>query len=255
MGNKILLLGSTGIVGRTLSENLDVIPISRNECDLFNHFQVESLLSKYTPDIVINCAGNVTRENTCLEENMKIFLNLLDNKDKFGKYINFGSGAEFDRLYSIDYAEEETIKNIIPLDEYGFVKNQISRMCLKEKNFYTLRLFGLLSKYDNFRFFSKLKNDNFQFYNRKFDYFSSEDLITVVKYFCENNPVITDVNLVYKEKYRLSDYVRTIYKYNKIDEKLKYENIEKNYTGSSDRLYSLKIPLIGIGNELMGYKI
>lgn len=254
MASKILLLGSTGIIGRTILDNMEVIPITRNDCDLLNAVEVKNLLNKHSPDILINCAGNISETESF--HDLIIFDNIRTCKDSFGKYIQFGSGAEFDRAYSIDDAQEIDILKSNPNDAYGYVKNAISKFCLNEENFYTLRLFGLYSKYDTYRFFSKARNTNFEFHDRKFDYFSSHDLITVVKYFCEkDHPAYKDVNLVYKDKYRLSDYLFTIYAYNKSKIKPKFKRVEKNYTGSHKRLYSLGLPLVGLGEELKGYTI
>jgi UDP-glucose 4-epimerase len=63
-----------------------------------------------------------------------MFFNLMDNKDRFGKFINFASGAEFDRTSAI-HSNTNNLKDSYPIDPYGMSKNIISRI---------LKLFTLL---------------------------------------------------------------------------------------------------------------
>lgn len=260
MGSKILLFGSTGIIGSILKENIDVIPVTRNDCNLLDNANVISFIAKHNPDVIINCVSNTDTtmdmfNYDIFNENISIFDNLLDAKPYYGKMICFGSGAEFDRRTSIDNAKESDICCSFPYDHYGISKNIIARSVEKTNSVYNLRLFGLLSHKDKNRLFNHIFDDDFALVDRYFDYFSEKDLVTVVKYFCENTPKYNDVNMVYNEKYRLSDYIYTIYKYNKLNKKINSTKSNKNYTGSGERLSELNLPLVGINDELRKYKI
>jgi nucleoside-diphosphate-sugar epimerase len=75
---------------------------SSTELDLTNSYDVEKYLQNKYFDWVIHCAisgGKRTSEDKAdvVYNNLKMFFNLMDNKDRFGKFINFASGAEFDR--------------------------------------------------------------------------------------------------------------------------------------------------------------
>ena len=81
MRKKILILGANGMAGHVitlgLSKNLDlydVISVARNDSlikptyllDVSNFLELESLINKVTPDIIINCIGIL---NKTAEEN------------------------------------------------------------------------------------------------------------------------------------------------------------------------------------------
>jgi GDP-L-fucose synthase len=263
MTDKILLLGASGYVGRYLNSVFDVTAITRNECNLTDINSVEKLLKIHKPDIVINCAANVNVETAifkqeCFIENMNIFLNLYTLKDNFGKLINFGSGAEFDRSSSIDKALEKDILKIKPKDHYGLSKNIISNICLSTENFYTLRLFGCFHHSESdeklFKKLSRSKQD-IVIADRYFDYIWMEDLYPIVKYFIEETPVVKDINLVYKQKFLLSELVSKFTKIHNLKVNVLCDKSALNYTGSSTLIDSLNLQLSNIDTALERYKI
>ena len=81
--------------------------------------------------------------------------------------------------------------------------------------------------------------------------FYIQDLISIVKYFLLVNPVYQDINLSYKNKYKLSEIAKKI-----INETNSKSNIIMqdqnglNYNGNFDKLLSLPIKLEGFENGL-----
>ena len=81
--------------------------------------------------------------------------------------------------------------------------------------------------------------------------FYIQDLISIVKYFLLVNPVYQDINLSYKNKYKLSEIAKKI-----INETNSKSNIitqdqnGPNYNGNFDKLLSLPIILEGFENSL-----
>jgi GDP-L-fucose synthase len=191
-------------------------------------------------------------------ENINIFLNLYLLKDHFGKLLNLGSGAEFDRSKSIDNALEKDIITIKPKDHYGLSKNIISNICLSTDNFYTLRLFGCVHHTEGgnklFKKISKTKEEII-IDDRYFDYISMEDLYPIVKYFIEETPKIKDINLVYSQKFLLSELANKFVKIHNLRANILYKQSSLNYTGSSLLIDSLNLPLSGIDITLERYKI
>jgi GDP-L-fucose synthase len=262
MGNKILLLGANGYVGKYLSSVFDVIPITRNDCNLTDIVVVKKLIKLYKPDIILNCAANVNLEKSPFNynhfiDNINIFFNLYSLKDDFGKLINFGSGAEFDRKTSIDNALEQDILRINPSDHYGLSKNIISNVCLTTENFYTLRLFGCLhhTEHPNKLFKKIVTNKNIILQDSYFDYIWMEDLFPIVNYFLHNSPEIKDINLVYNKKFLLSELINKFIAIHNLDAIVNYEKSALNYTGSSVLIDSFNFPLNGIEYGLEKYKI
>lgn len=261
MGNKIAVLGSSGFVGKFISENLDAIPISRKDVNLEDFDDVKDLLKTNKFDVVINCASNT---NTMMEfnigayhQNLTIFNNLYLLRGEFGKLINFGSGAEFDRRYSINNLKEESIFACSPFDHYGMSKNIISRMMFPVDNFYNLRLFGCFhhSENNNRLFKRILTKEPLKINNKYFDYISLEDVLVVVKHYIDKEVFYKDLNLVYPTKLLLSEIVNEFIKIHNIPNKVIIKDLGLNYTGNGSRLNSLNLNLKGIERGIIEYKI
>lgn len=64
MHMKILLTGSTGMVGRNILENkaaslFNLLTPNSKELNLLNYSEVDSYISKHKPDFIIHAAGKV----------------------------------------------------------------------------------------------------------------------------------------------------------------------------------------------------
>ena len=85
---KILIFGKTGQVGQELislfiSEDIEHKSISRHDCDYTNKSEIESLISSYKPNIIIN--GLIQklimlreigkRQNQLIQNSLKYLLN------------------------------------------------------------------------------------------------------------------------------------------------------------------------------------
>ena len=112
--NKVLILGSNGLVGSSLnrilekSENVEeVIASTRKDTDLFNFDETKKLIEYTKPNILINAAAKVggiyannTKRSDFILDNLKINLNILENCIPFPeiKIINLGSSC----IYPLD---------------------------------------------------------------------------------------------------------------------------------------------------------
>jgi nucleoside-diphosphate-sugar epimerase len=256
---KIAVLGSNGFLGNYICQNLkhDVIPINRCNLNLNDFESVKQWLIDVSPDVIVNCAtsgGKASLGETNyqdIQNNLSVFLNFFNNSQYVRKFINIGSGAEFDIDNNINQVKEAEILNVLPKDSYGYSKNIISRILLEKNNFYTLRLFGCFDKSEpDFRLFKKfLASSDFCLSDRQFDYISAEDFLLILDYFIVNNPKVRDINCVYPNKLYLSEILD---KFNKEFKILKTDL--KNYTGNGDRLLSLNIPLKGLDYGIKKYK-
>ena len=108
MKNKILVLGSNGLVGSSLvrrftnDNKYEVIESTRKSTNLFNFEETKVLIEKVKPDLIINAAakvGGIQANNTLgtefILENLKININLLEACIPFNeiKIINLGSSC------------------------------------------------------------------------------------------------------------------------------------------------------------------
>ena len=108
MKNKILILGSNGLVGSSLvrtfngNKNYDVIKSTRQDANLFSLSETTKLIERVKPKIIINAAakvGGIQANNTLgtefILENLKININLLESCIPYSeiKIINLGSSC------------------------------------------------------------------------------------------------------------------------------------------------------------------
>jgi GDP-L-fucose synthase len=254
---KVAILGANGFIGSYLSsyfwtKKYQVLPITRQVLDLTDTSAVTKWCSTHSPTIVINCAVagggvNVNERNIdVLEQNLKIFFNFysLSNKSNQFRFINIGSGAEFDKSQDITTASEHHLCYCMPGDSYGLSKNIIARAVLEKKNFFTLRLFGCFGSFEpQNRLFKKFLSGNLQqLQNRYFDYFFIRDFARVVEYYCKQKEqdLPKDMNCVYNEKYQLVDILHMLKKIKKIDMPInESKNLYNSYTGNSYILQKL----------------
>ena len=136
---KILITGANGYIGKSLysalQDKYEVTTITRNECNLNDILAVNNYFQDKYFDVIIHCAvkgGSRLQQDdwSVLDTNLQMYYNLYSNKNKFGKLIHFGSGAEI-------------CDNTNP---YGFSKEVIRKSILNNNNFYNLRIFGVFDE-------------------------------------------------------------------------------------------------------------
>ena len=109
-----LILGGNGLVGRTLSNNLqnsdkvrEVIASTREDANLFSLEETRDLIKRIQPDLIINAAAKVggiqannTQRTEFIIENLKINMNLFEAVIDFPSthIINLGSSC----IYPLD---------------------------------------------------------------------------------------------------------------------------------------------------------
>jgi len=263
---KIAVLGANGFVGSSIAEAFayqhEVIPVTRQTVNLLDSGAVKLWLEHNKFDVVINAATSM-KDAALLDDtrnNLGLFMNFYNNKNLFGQFINFSSGAEFDRTHDIDKYHEDQIFNVMPTDSYGFGQNMKSRICRETENFYTIRIFNCFGLGEiSTRIFPKMlqatKNNPLIINNdREFDYFGIRDLCTLTYYFLQPWPRVKDVNAVYQTKFKISEVVERFCQLNNLEPNYKIESAGGNrYTGDGCILGTLPVHLCGLDYELKHY--
>jgi nucleoside-diphosphate-sugar epimerase len=241
---KVLITGCSGYVATSLISRLkdryNITAIGRKDFDLANREATNNWFEDKQFDAVVHTAciigGRLVRdEEQILTTNLKMFFNLINNKDKFSKLINLGSGAETNN----------------PDDYYGMSKNIIKRFIDVEHNFFNLRIFGLFDQNEaNTRFIKSnidryLRNEPMIInQNRLIDYFYIEDLCTLIVYYIEQTNLYKNIDCVYDEKYTLIDIANIINQQGiyKVPIEILKDGTARTYQGS----FNLPINTVGL---------
>jgi|688.fasta_scaffold36867_5 UDP-glucose 4-epimerase len=277
----ILITGAKGFLGSSLVSyfehfnkliyqnpqiydgELKIIALGRNELDLTDKVQVDSFFKNNNIDVVLNTSAlggkrRITDYPNVVYENILIFENLVQNKDRFKFMINFGSGAELDRDTGFDSALENEVINRVPLDYYGFSKNIIAKRIIDlDSNIHNFRIFNVFSELETPDRFIKSAILNYKnstpitiHQNRYFDFFWVYDIIQVIHFYIQNyhQHLPKTLNMVYKNKLTLVDVANFINSLNdtKVPINVINDLLGSSYTGNSDLINSLGINFYGL---------
>ena len=263
----ILVTGANGFIGSNIIEllsnntNFNFFKGTRNNIDLYSIDSIERYLDKNQIDTVIHCAiegGSRLKQDTSdmLYRNILIYENLIKFNHRYKVFINFGSGAEFDRKHDISNVNEYDMFGVVPTDFYGLSKNIISKLSVHYCASVNLRIFGCF--YHNELSTRFIKNNINKYINHKsmiihqdryMDFFYMNDLINIIEYYLNNPPsTYKDINMSYLKKYKLSDITSIINDLSsyKVDVIIENENFGLNYTGNGKLLNSLNLKLKGL---------
>lgn len=207
---KILITGGNGYIAKSLYNSLknsyEITTLTRNNFDL-NHFKVlDSYLKHKYFDVVIHCAvsgGSRLKEDIIndMDNNLQMYYNLLNCRDRFGKLIHFGSGAEITQ----------------PESPYGLSKRVIAKSILEQENFYNIRIFAV---FDENELDTRFIKGNIQRYINKeqiiihqdkfMDFFYMKDLVSLVDYYIQTENPPKEIDCSYQKLYSLFDIANMI---------------------------------------------
>lgn len=202
---RVLVTGAGGYVGKAVVARLkdyDVTALTRSVCDLEDKKAVREYFKGKYFHVVIHCAakigGRVVEENdNILVANLKMYYNLLENKDHFERFINIGSGAEESRTDT----------------PYGLSKKVIADSVLCYDNFYNLRVWGLFDENEgNTRFIKTcIKTKKVNIHDRRMDYMYMQDFLDIVDhYIFADLTAPKEYNCVYESPVWLGDIAKAV---------------------------------------------
>lgn len=239
---RILITGANGYIGKSLhtalKDKYDVTAITRSSFDLtdavamFKFFQ-----SRPNFDVVLHCAiagaSNPRSEDwSIMDNNLRIYYNLLQHKDHFTRLIHFGSGAE----------------TYLPSTPYGYSKKVIAKSILNQDNFYNLKIFGVFDENELDTRFIKanilryIKKEPMQIHQEKaMDFFYTQDLIKVVNYYITEKDLSKEFDCVYNDVNTLVLVANMI---NSLDEyKVEINALLPEWDSSYISLYRTYLPI------------
>jgi nucleoside-diphosphate-sugar epimerase len=212
---KILITGGNGYIGKSLYSYLyskyDVTIVGRQDFDLTNWKKTNKWFKGKQFDVVIHTAvvgghRGKQEDSSILDQNLKMYYNLLDVNHRYTKFISFGSGAE-------SYLNTP----------YGLSKFIINQSIKDKPNFYNIRIFGVFDENELDTRFIKanikryINKEALQIFEDKMmDFIYMKDLITIVEHYLNNDDLPKEIDCMYLgTKSYLSDIARII---NKLDD-------------------------------------
>jgi nucleoside-diphosphate-sugar epimerase len=235
---RILITGGNGYIAKSLynafKDKYNVTCITRQDFDLTDLFDTHQYLSDKYFDIVLHCAvsgGSRLKPDTWedMDNNLKMYYNLLNCKNRFGALIHFGSGAEINA----------------PESPYGLSKRVIANSISKMPNFYNIKIFGVFDENELDTRFIKgnikryINKEPIIIHQDKFmDFFYMKDLISLVDYYITNDNVPKQIDCSYIGLYKLSEIASIINDLDdyKVDIQIEKEGIALSYYGIANVL-------------------
>jgi len=225
---KILLTGGTGFIGRNLKESYlkdkyELYTPTRAELNTADTASVDAYFQKHEFDVVLHGAvkpghRNAPDHSQLFYTNVRMFENLARHSDRFGKFINFGSGAVYDVSQNNPNVTEDQRFVHLGADEHSFCKYVVAKRIESLPGFVDLNIFGIFGRYEDYaiRFISNaICKSLFNLpitlrQNRRFSYLDVNDLPAILEGFIENDVKYSSYNVVpdgFSELRSLAEYV------------------------------------------------
>jgi len=170
---KILITGASGMVGKNLLENEDILKYNllcpdSKELNLLNSQDIDLFLNNNKPDLIIHAAGKVGGIQANIANPIQFYINNLDMgknlvlaayKNGINKILNLGSSCMFPRNSDNPIKEENILTGKLePTNEgYALAKISILKLCEfinnKDNTFHykTIIPCNLYGRYDKFQ--------------------------------------------------------------------------------------------------------
>ncbi len=266
MNSSIFLTGSNGFIGKNIVESelfqsYELFKPIRSELELSDSKAVDAYFNRIKAenkniDYIIHAANIGVMRNLassqehCLYENLLAFRNIFQYRSQVKRFIQLGSGAEYDKPLHKPNVSETDIGEYLPQDAYGLSKffsgNLIENAHNACNNTVNLRIFGVFGAYEDYtvRFISNAIVQSLRGLpiivnqNAEFDYVYIKDFLKILDYFVQNQAPYSSYNITSGKPMTLVEiaYIVKELTHNKHDVIVKNPIVNQYYTGTNKRL-------------------
>lgn len=234
-----------------MGEKYQIIAPRSFELDLIDTECVDNYFENNRFDVVLHAGvkpghRNAKDSTNLFYSNVRMFANLERHKDKFKKFINFGSGAIYDVSANNSNVKEYEIFKRLGKDDHSFCKYIEHKLIENLDGFVDLNIFGIFGRYEDYeiRFISNaickainglpitLRQ------NRRFSYLYIDDLMPILEHFIENDAKYKSYNIVPSKNVELLEIAKIVREISQKDIEIKVANdgYGLDYTGDNSRL-------------------
>lgn len=252
----IFISGASGFIARNIIEQLRDRYIffapTHKQLDLLDESNVELFFNKHRYfDFVIHTAivgGNRKIPDTTdvAISNLRMFANIIKNREHFGKMIHLGSGIEYGRESPLKKIREEDFDKRIPQGNFGFYKYLCAKYIENSEGIINLRIFGIWGKYEDstIRFISNaicksiLRMPITIYQNVYFDYLYIDDFAKILNFFLTHKAHHKSYNVGTGRSINLvtiANKINSLATF-KSPIKIKHEGLSNEYTCNNKRL-------------------
>lgn len=224
---KILVTGGDGYIARSFLNaykgSAEITVIGRRVVDISEADEVNHWFEGKFFDTVIHTAAvggsRLTNDDeSVFEKNVLMFENLRNHRDKFGKLVSFGSGAEI--WLSTPYAKS---------------KKYIADQIRNDQKCHNIRIFATFDHNELPTRF--IKSSLIRYINSKpilihrdkvMDFFYMEDLVSMISYFIDSNCPPKEIDCSYSESISLMEiaqFINTL-SYHKVQIKVQEDGVD-----------------------------
>ncbi len=253
---RILLTGGSGFIGKNicesfLAEQYEIVAPRSKELNLTDTAAVDAFFQQNSFDVVLHAATKPGHRNAkdptnLFYTNVRMFENLVRHTDKFGKLINFGSGAVYDIATDNRLVTEDQIGLRMGTDDHSFCKYVVHERIEALPNVIDLNIFGIFGKYEDWeiRFISNAICKTLfglpitMRQNRRFSYLYVKDLMPILAYMIEHDMAHKSYNITPDGETELLQAAQTVRQVGnkKNDIRIATPGYGLNYSGSNARL-------------------
>lgn len=241
----VLITGGGGYIAESLNKALhtkyNVTVIARRDFDLRDTYATAEWFCGRHFDVVIHTAadgGSRLRQedHSVINNNLRMFYNLVDNEHCFDRLISFGSGAE---IYLTD-------------KPYGYSKRIIADEISSKEKYYNIRIYAVFDENELDTRFIKAnlrrylnREDIVIHQDRYMDFFYMQDLVSLVDYYITALDPKKEIDCCYNYHLTLKEVANII---NNLDDyrlgvDILSDQVAPAYTGDC---VDMVIPLIGL---------
>lgn len=258
---KVFVAGASGFIGRNTAEYLaaspekyEVFACTDPVADLRDAAAAARVVRDFAPDCLVNCAAMVSTRKTAyghgdadvVGTNLSIFFNLLRARRPGARFIQLGSGAEYDLRAYKPKMSEDYFDVSVPADPYGFSKYAASMYAAAAGDITVLRVFGLYGRHEDytFKFISNAIVKNLLGLpitinqNMVQDFLYVGDFLRLLERFIERGPAHTHYNLTPTESPDLLSLAAMVNAAAEkpVEVRVLNPGLNREYTGSNARL-------------------